>query len=74
MREVSAHQDGGTAMDYGKSGNPKNVKAAPKHREHNQKGSKANPYGATPAKAELLARMKAAAEARASGRSDKGEA
>lgn len=61
-------------MDYGKSGNPKNVKAAPKHREHNQKGGKANPYGATPAKDELLARMKAAAEARASQSRDKGEA
>lgn len=52
-------------MDYGKSGNPKAGKGTPKHREHNQKGSKKNPFGATPAKDELIARMKAAAEARA---------
>lgn len=52
-------------MDYGKSGNPKSMKGTPKHREHNQKGGKKNPFGATPAKDELIARMKAAAEARA---------
>lgn len=58
-------------MDYGKSGNPKGVKAAPKHLEHNQKGGKVNPYGAAPAKDDLLARMKAAAEARAAKSADK---
>lgn len=52
-------------MDYGKSGNPKNAKAAPKHREHNEKGTGKNPFGAAPAKEELIARMKAAAAARA---------
>lgn len=52
-------------MDYGKSGNPKGVKGAPKHREHNEKGTSKNPYGAASAKEELLARMKAAAKARA---------
>lgn len=53
-------------MDYGKSGNAKNAKAAPKHREHNEKGTRKNPFGATPAKEELISRMKAAAAARAS--------
>lgn len=52
-------------MDYGKSGNPKSMKGTPKHREHNQKGGKKNPFGATPAKDALIARMKAGAEARA---------
>lgn len=65
-------------MDYGKSGNPKGVKAAPKHLEHNQKGGKVNPFGSTPAKEDLLARMKAAAEARAAKAAakaaDKGDA
>lgn len=52
-------------MDYGKSGNPKALKGTPKHREHNQKGSQKNPFGSTPAKQDLVQRMKAAAEARA---------
>jgi hypothetical protein len=51
-------------MDYGKSGNPHNIKKAPRHEEHNAKGSDKNPFGAREQKAELLARMKAAAEAR----------
>ncbi|WP_435259313.1 hypothetical protein ACSBLW_05955 [Thioclava sp. FR2] len=57
-------------MDYGKSGNPKAMKGTPKHREHNQKGSKKNPFGAAPAKQDLLERMKAAAEARAAASKD----
>ncbi|CAI8190213.1 MAG: hypothetical protein RMX61_00455 [Planktomarina sp.] len=36
----------------------------PKHAEHNAKGSSKNPFGKGSAKAELLVRMKAAAEAR----------
>lgn len=52
-------------MDYGKSGNPKSGKGTPKHREHNEKGTRKNPFGSAPAKEDLLARMKAAAEARA---------
>lgn len=50
-------------MDYGKSGAPKVGKNAPKHSEHNAKGTAKNPYYAKNTKAELLARMKAAAEA-----------
>lgn len=51
-------------MNYGKSGGARSRGNAPRHREHNAKGSEANPYGAPSPKAELLARMKAAAEAR----------
>ena len=53
-------------MDYGKSGAPKKGKNAPRHSEHNAKGSEKNPFGDRTAKAELLARMKAAAEAKKS--------
>lgn len=48
-------------MDYGKSGKSKPAKKAPQHREHNQKGSEANPFGQQQPKAELLKRMKEAA-------------
>jgi len=48
-------------MDYGKSGAPRIGKNAPRHAEHNAKGSLKNPYGKAAPKAELLARMKAAA-------------
>ncbi len=57
-------KDGGDEMDYGKSGAPKTGKRAPKHQEHNAKGTTRNPYGAKADKAALLARMKAAAEAK----------
>ncbi len=53
-------------MDYGKSGNPK----LGKHEPHNKEGAKgdAKPVkGARPSKEELLARMKAATEAKAKG-------
>ncbi|WP_179300244.1 hypothetical protein [Pseudothioclava arenosa] len=49
-------------MDYSKSGGPKQGKNAPRHTEHNIKGSEKNPYGVRAPKAELLARMKAAAK------------
>lgn len=50
-------------MDYGKSGAPKKGKKnAPRHSEHNAKGTAKNSYGKAAPKAELLARMKAAAE------------
>lgn len=52
-------------MDYGKSGSAKAGKNAPRHDEHNRKGSQKNPFGAKPTKEDLVARMKAAAEARA---------
>jgi len=52
-------------MDYSKSGGAKIGKNAPRHAEHNAKGSDKNPFGAGGnTKAELLARMKAAAAAR----------
>ena len=50
-------------MDYKASGAPKLSKKAPKHFEHNAHGSKKKPFGERPSKEELLARMKAAAEA-----------
>lgn len=51
-------------MDYKAAGAPKQGKNAPRHAEHNARGSAKNPYQKTGTKAELLARMKAAAEAR----------
>jgi hypothetical protein len=47
--------------DYGRSGTPKVGKNAPRHAEHNQKGSAKNPFGRPAPKTELLRRMKAAA-------------
>lgn len=47
--------------DYGKSGMPKTGKKAPRHAEHNEKGSAKNPFGKPAPKAELLKRMKVAA-------------
>ncbi|MGI1664070.1 hypothetical protein ACRDNQ_17665 [Palleronia sp. KMU-117] len=52
-------------MDYGKSGAARQGKSGPKHVEHNAKGTANNPFGARDAKAELVARMKAAAQAKA---------
>lgn len=49
-------------MDYKSSGAVRISKESPPHKEHNAKGSAKNPYGARESKAELLARMKAAAE------------
>ena len=60
---ISANREGIT-MDYGKSGNFKPSKNAPRHNEHNAKGTTQNPFGARATKAELIARMKAAAEAK----------
>lgn len=51
-------------MDYGKSGAVKSGKNTPRHKEHNAPGSTKNPFGNRPDKAELLARMKAASEAK----------
>jgi len=48
-------------MDYGKSGNAKTGKKAPRHVEHNAKGSAKNPFGNSAPKTELLKRMKEAA-------------
>ncbi|WP_167683480.1 hypothetical protein [Parasedimentitalea denitrificans] len=52
-------------MDYGKTGGPQKAgNNVPRHKEHNAKGSKKNPFGKNASKAELLARMKAAAAAK----------
>jgi hypothetical protein len=51
----------GNKMNYKASGAPKIGKNAPRHSEHNEPGSDKNPFGKRPSKAELLARMKAAA-------------
>ncbi|MEZ5716448.1 MAG: hypothetical protein R3D85_15600 [Paracoccaceae bacterium] len=50
-------------MDYKAAGAPKIGRNAPRHSEHNAPGSNKKPFGQRPGKAELLARMKAAAEA-----------
>jgi hypothetical protein len=55
-------------MDYGKSGGVRQDAKAPRHKEHNARGTAKNPFGAAEAKAELLARMKAAADARKAGK------
>lgn len=51
-------------MDYSKSGGAKSGKNTPRHLEHNQKGGPKNPFGRDAAKEDLIARMKAAAEAK----------
>ena len=51
-------------MDYGKTGQSRRVINAPRHKEHNAKGTNKNPFGKTATKAELLERMKAAAAAK----------
>ena len=51
-------------MDYSKSGSVSMHKKAPRHSEHNAHGSAKKPFGAQEDKAALLARMKAAAEAK----------
>lgn len=51
-------------MDYSKSSNASFGKGTPRHVEHNAKGTDKNPYGASETKAQLLARMKAATEAK----------
>lgn len=51
-------------MNYKAAGAPKLGKNAPKHQEHNAHGSGRKPFGQRPGKEELLARLKAAAEAK----------
>ena len=53
-------------MDYKAAGAPKIGMKAPKHSEHNAHGSVKKPFGARETKADLLARMKAAAAAKKS--------
>jgi hypothetical protein len=49
-------------MDYKKSGSGKAGKKAPRHIEHNAKGTSGNPFGTRDTKSDLVARMKAAAK------------
>jgi hypothetical protein len=51
-------------MDYGKSGNPKTDRNTPRFSAVPRQGAPKSPEDQAKAKAELLARMKAAAEAR----------
>jgi hypothetical protein len=51
-------------MDYKAAGAPKKGTNAPRHAEHNAHGSGKKPFGGRETKAELLARMKAAAAAK----------
>ena len=60
-------------MDYSKSGGIKADKYVRPHVEHNAKGTSKNPFGGRESKAEFLARMKAAAEAKKAGESAKDE-
>ncbi|MDI3336984.1 hypothetical protein QKW60_11230 [Defluviimonas aestuarii] len=60
-KAAATPNQGMTDMDYGKSGAAKTGKHAPRHKEHNAKGSDKNPFGKQPSKAELLKRMKEAA-------------
>lgn len=54
-------------MDMGKHGAGKQARNAPRHKEHNAFGTAKTPYNARPDKAELLAQMKAKAEAAKKG-------
>lgn len=47
--------------DYGKQRGGTAPRNTPRHREHNEPGGPANPYGAKPDKAKLLERMREAA-------------
>lgn len=50
-------------MDYKAVGAPKKGSNAPRHNEHNAPGSQKNPFGKRPTKEELVARLKAKAQA-----------
>ncbi len=54
-------------MDYGKSGNPKGGKHEPKNKEGRSKTIAEAAEEAAKAKADMLARMKAAAEVKKNG-------
>lgn len=54
-------------MDYSKSGNAKIGKNAPRYSDHTAKDGDKNPFARPAPKAELLARLKAAAEAKKQG-------
>jgi hypothetical protein len=48
-------------MNYKAAGAPKAGKNAPRHAEHNARGTDKNPFSKSATKAELVERMKAAA-------------
>ena len=50
-------------MDFGPRGASRKSNNAPRHKEHNAKGTNKNPFGKHATKAELLERMKAATAA-----------
>lgn len=52
-------------MDYSKMGGARSGSNKPRHKEHNEPGTKKTPYGKKPVKADLLERMKQAAEKKA---------
>jgi hypothetical protein len=55
-------------MDYSKSGNPKAVKGQPKHKVGVKgMGAEKSPTGGRPSKEDLVAKLKAAAEAKKQG-------
>lgn len=54
-------------MDYKKSGAARGPKGQPRHSEHNAYGSDKTPFGKRPDKAELLDRMKKAAQDKSDG-------
>ena len=54
-------------MDYSKSGNAANPKGNPRFDAQNPRGAPKDKHGQTPDKATLLARLKAAAEAKKQG-------
>ena len=54
-------------MDYGKSGNPRTGKAEPKHKVGKGLGAEKSATGGKASKDELVARLKAAAEAKKKG-------
>lgn len=52
-------------MDYSKMGGARPGSNKPRHKEHNEPGTTKTPYGKKPVKADLLERMKQAAEKKA---------
>lgn len=52
-------------MDYSKMGGARSGSNKPRHKEHNEPGTTKTPYGKKPVKADLLERMKQAAEKKA---------
>ncbi len=58
-------------MDYSKSGVQNKGRNAPRHSEHNARGTEKTPFDKRADKAELLERMKDAAKAKAAAEPEK---